>query len=226
GNIMHCTDYLKEHLLARLNSPLVLAMDEVDRLLDAEFRSDFFGMLRSWHNDRGANPIWRQLDLVLVTSTEPYQLIDNLHQSPFNVSEEIEIADFTPNQIAELNARHGSPLTSSEVDRLTALVGGHPYLARKALYEVAIGHTSAAQLFQDAASDHSPFASHLSQHLMRLQQKEELARAMFQVIRASSCPDDRIFFRLQSAGLVRRERGAVVPRCQLYADYFRGRLHV
>jgi len=61
---------------------------------------------------------------------------------------------------------------------------------------------------------------------MRLQQKEELARAMLQVIRASSCSDDRIFFRLHSAGLVRRERGAVVPRCQLYADYFEERLHV
>ncbi len=226
SNIMRCSDYLEEHLLARLNGPLVLAMDEVDRLFEAEFRSDFFGMLRSWHNERGANPIWRQLDLVLVTSTEPYQLIDNLNQSPFNVGEVIEIADFTPAQIAELNARHGSPLTSGEVERLTALVGGHPYLARKALYEVAIGHTSAAQLFQDATSDQSPFAIHLSHHLMRLQQKEELARGMIQVIRASACPDDRIFFRLHSAGLVRRDRGAVVPRCQLYADYFRERLHV
>jgi AAA domain-containing protein/CHAT domain-containing protein len=226
GNIMRCSDYVEEHLLARLNGPLVLAMDEVDRLFEAEFRSDFFGMLRSWHNERSANPIWRQLDLVLVTSTEPYQLIDNLNQSPFNVGEVIEIADFTPNQIADLNARHGSPLTSGEVERLIALVRGHPYLARKALYEVAIGHTSAAQLFQDATSDQSPFAIHLSHHFMRLQQKEELARGMLQVIRASACPDDRIFFRLHSAGLVRRERGAVVPRCQLYADYFRERLHV
>lgn len=226
SNIMRCTDYFEHHLLARLDGPLVLAMDEVDRMFEAEFRSDFFGMLRSWHNERSANPIWRQLDLVLVTSTEPYQLIDNLNQSPFNVGEVIEIADFTPNQIAELNTRHGAPLNAGQIEQLIALVGGHPYLARKALYEVAIGHTSTQLLFQDATSDQSPFAIHLSHHLMRLQQKEELARAMLQVIRASSCSDDRIFFRLHSAGLVRRERGAVVPRCQLYADYFKERLHV
>ena len=175
-------------------------------------------MLRSWHNERSANSVWRQLDLVLVTSTEPYQLIDNMNQSPFNVGEVIEIAD--------LNARHGSPLTAADVQRLAALVGGHPYLARKALYGVAIGHIAAAQLFQDATSDHSPFAIHLSHHLMRLHQKQELARGMLQVIRSNACPDDQVFFRLQSAGLVRRERGAVVPRCQLYADYFRERLHV
>src|SRR5439155_16111942 len=119
-------------------------------------------MLRSWHNERSANSVWRQLDLVLVTSTEPYQLIDNMNQSPFNVGEVIEIADFTPAQIADLNARHGSPLTAADVQRLAALVGGHPYLARKALYGVAIGHIAAAQLFQDATSDHSPFAIHLS----------------------------------------------------------------
>lgn len=87
GNIMRCTDYLEHHLLAHVTGPLVVAMDEIDRLFEADFRSDFFGMLRSWHNERSDNLNWRQLDLVLVTSTEPYQLIDNLNQSPFNVGE-------------------------------------------------------------------------------------------------------------------------------------------
>ena len=226
GNIMRCTDYFEQHLLANLSSPLVLALDEVDRLFEADFRSDFFGMLRSWHNERSSSHIWRPVDLVLVTSTEPYQLIDNLNQSPFNVGEVIELADFTPGQIVDLNACHGAPLSAAQVQQLTELVGGHPYLTRKALYEVAIGHSSAQLLFQDATSDQSPFATHLSHHLTRLNTKEELTRGMAQVIRSQTCPDDQVFSRLQSAGLVRRERGAVVPRCQLYADYFRERLHV
>lgn len=64
-----------------------------------EERSDFFGMLRNWHNNRAATPIWKQLDLVLVTSTEPYQLIEDLNQSPFNVGQVIELVDFDGDQV-------------------------------------------------------------------------------------------------------------------------------
>jgi hypothetical protein len=51
----------------------MLAMDEVETVFDTAFRSDFFGMLRSWHNSRvPTSPAWIKLDLALVTSTEPY----------------------------------------------------------------------------------------------------------------------------------------------------------
>jgi hypothetical protein len=78
GNSQRCTRYMNRYILKELNSPLVLAMDEVDKLFNANFRNDFFGMLRSWHNCRATMPIWKQLDLILVTSTEPYQLTNLL----------------------------------------------------------------------------------------------------------------------------------------------------
>ena len=84
-------------------------MDEVESVFDSDFRSDFFSMLRSWHNNRAMTPIWKQLDLVLVTSTEPYQLIENLNQSPFNVGQVIELTDFPAEQVEDLNDRHGRP---------------------------------------------------------------------------------------------------------------------
>jgi AAA-like domain/CHAT domain len=52
GNNQRCTSYMQSYVLRELDSPLVLAMDEVDRMFDATFRSDFFSMLRSWHNNR------------------------------------------------------------------------------------------------------------------------------------------------------------------------------
>jgi AAA-like domain len=56
-----------------LRQPLMLAMGEVETVFDTAFRSDFFGMLRSWHNSRlPTSPAWIKLDLALVTSTEPY----------------------------------------------------------------------------------------------------------------------------------------------------------
>jgi hypothetical protein len=52
----------------------------------------------------------KRLDLVLVTSAEPYEFIVYRNQSPFNVGEVIDLADFTAEQVADLNGRHGTPL--------------------------------------------------------------------------------------------------------------------
>ncbi|BAY27848.1 hypothetical protein NIES2100_76740 [Calothrix sp. NIES-2100] len=224
SNNQCCTRYIGRYLLKEFGQPLVLAMDEVERAFDTEFRSDFFGMLRSWHNNRATTPIWKQLDLALVTSTEPYQLIDNLNQSPFNVGEVIDLEDFTAAQVTDLNRRHSSPLNSNEAQQLMALLNGHPYLVRLALYVIASQRFTTAELFAKATADNGPFGNHLRNHLFRLHSKAELVQSMLQVIRHNTCDDERVFFRLRGAGLVRREGRTVIPRCQLYADYFRENL--
>ena len=225
GNIQRCTRYMEHHFLQKLGEPLVLTMDEVESIFDTTFRSDFFSMLRSWHNNRATKPIWKQLDLALVTSTEPYQLVENLNQSPFNVGEVIDLPDFTLEQVADLNQRHDKPLAAEEVQRLMTLLCGHPYLTRRALYLVASQRLSTAELFAKATDDRGPFGDHLRYHLFRLYGKEDLIQGLRQVIRNNKCPDERIFFRLRGAGLIRREGGAELPRFQLYADYFQEHLN-
>lgn len=233
-NVRCCTKYVGEYLLADLNSPLVLAIDEVDSIFSAPFRSEFFAMLRSWHNNRAASgalsrarTVWKRLDLVLVTSTEPYQLIENLNQSPFNVGLKIEMEDFDESQAASLNQRHGSPFSSTQLADLMRLLNGQPYLLRRALYLVAGGHMTVSELFATATDDRGPFGDHLRYHVLRMHHKKELIRGLLEVIRRNKCPDEQLFFRLQGAGLVRRgpQKGSVVPRCQLYADYFREHLY-
>jgi AAA-like domain len=213
------------YLLKELDSPLVLAMDEVESIFETEFRSDFFGMLRSWHNSRATRPVWKQLDLALVTSTEPYQLIENLNQSPFNVGQVIELMDFDAEQVADLNRRHRAPLDTDMERQLMALLDGHPYLVRRALYLIASERISVADLFAKATDDRGPFGDHLRYHLFRLHDKPDLIQGLLQVLRHGTCQDERIFFRLRGAGLVRREGRAVLPRCRLYGDYFQEHLH-
>jgi len=225
GNSQRCTRYFERYLLKELGGPIVLAMDEVECIFDTDFRSDFFAMLRNWHNSRATKSIWKQLDLALITSTEPYQLVENLNQSPFNVGEVIDLPDFTLEQIVDLNKRHGLPYTSEELQRLMTLLFGHPYLTRRALYLVASQRITTVELFAKATDDRGPFGDHLRYHLFRLYGKEDLLHGLRQVIRNNKCPDERIFFRLRGAGLVRREGSNEFPRCQLYAEYFREHLH-
>lgn len=224
GNNMNCSQYL-EYVLNEVNGPLVLAMDEADSLLGAGFCSDFFGMLRGWHNKRALDPLLRKLSLALVISTEPFQLIDNPNQSPFNVGLVIELADFVPEQVATLNRLHGSPLNSSQLQQLIRLLNGHPYLVRRALYLLASNHLSPTEFFSLASDDRGPFGDHLRHHLFRLHGKNDLVQGLQQIIQKHSCKDELICYRLQAAGLARKEGNTVLPRCQLYADYFRERLH-
>ncbi len=225
GSAQHTTRYVERHLLKELGGPLVLVMDEVESILDTNFRSDFFAMLRNWHNTRAIKPIWKKLDLVLVTSTDPYLLVENLNQSPFNVGEIIDLPDFTAAEVADLNRRHGALLSAEELKQLMGLVAGHPYLTRRALYLVASQRTTTAELFAKATHDRGPFGDHLRYHLFRLIGKEDLIQGFRHVLRNNRCPDERVFFRLRGAGLVRREGSAQLPRCKLYADYFREHLN-
>ena len=61
----------------------------------------------------------------------------DLNESPFNVGTKITLEDFTPEQVAELNRRYDRPLhNDKEQKAFYDLVGGHPYLINRGLYEM------------------------------------------------------------------------------------------
>lgn len=222
-NPMRCTDYFRDYLLPSVDGPVLLAMDEADSLFATDFRSDFFGMLRAWHNQRALEPIWKRLTLALVTSTEPYSFIDNLNESPFNVGEVLSLEDFSADQCAQLNRRYGSPLLPDEELRLMALLHGHPYLTQRALYLVASARISTAELFAQAGDDNGPFGDHLRSLVLRIGARPALLAALRQVYQEGSCLDQQLLFRLRGAGLVHEEGRRLLPRCQLYADFLKDR---
>jgi hypothetical protein len=226
GNNQCCTRYFSRYLLKEVGGPLVLAMDEVNTLFDTVFRSDFFSMLRTWHTARANinTPIWKQLDLALAMSSEPYLLIDSINQSPFNVGEVINLEDFTPSQVADLNLRYGSPLDQSEEKRLVELLNGHPYLTKRALYLISAKAITIVDLFTKATEERGPFGDHLRYHLFRIHNKEPLIKGLLEVLQSSTCNDDDIFFRLRGAGLVQRSGYKVIMRNPLYAHYFKEHL--
>ncbi len=220
GNSQRCTRYVERYLLKEIDAPLVLAMDEVESMFEADFRSDFFSMLRGWHNSRAAKPAWRRFDLALVTSTEPYQLIANLNQSPFNVGQVIALDDFSADELHALNVLHGGPLDQAGEHALYTLLAGHPYLTRRALYQIAGGRSTDAALFADAAAERGPFGDHLRYHLFRLNGQPELVQGLLQVLGQGRCGDEVVFWRLHGAGLVRGEFQRARMRNRLYAEFF------
>jgi hypothetical protein len=218
------TRLMEQHVLPNFDQPLLLAMDEADSLLRTDFYQDFFGLLRSWHNRRASREEWEKLNLVLVISTEPYLLIDDIHQSPFNVGLHLSLTDFDENQVRDLNQRHGSPVAESELPALMALLNGQPFLTRLAFYKLVTEGMTWADLRQAAPTDYGPFGDHLRHQYWTIYDKPELRNALREVILTKSCPDEVALLRLLRAGLIKGSGDIYTCRCDLYKLYFGDKL--
>ena len=225
GSKLRCTDYFESYLLAEIDRPLALALDEVDLVFQhLAVAADFFSMLRSWHEIAKNQEPWKRLRLIVVHSTEAYIPL-NINESPFNVGLPIDLPDLTPAQVLDLARRHGLDWSSFEVDRLMAFVGGHPFLVRLAQYHLARGTLSLDELLIEGPTEAGLYGDHLKRHLWNLEQYPELAQAFRQVVsedRPVRLDSDRAF-KLDSMGLVRRSGNDVSPRFDLYTLYFRDR---
>ncbi len=220
-----CSNYLQDYLFKQLQAPLVLGLDEVDRVFQyREIASEFLGMLRAWHDAKKNDPAWQRLRLIITHSQEVYVPL-NVNQSPFNVGIPIDLPEFTPAQVADLAQRHGLHLGEG-VRELTAMFGGHPYLLRLALYALAAEGVSLGDLLATAPTQGGRYGEHLRHHLENLNQHPSLGDAMYQVVSAPGPIqiNDQASFKLKSMGLIRPLGDRVEPLGNLYRLYFRDRL--
>ncbi|QLE59561.1 serine/threonine protein kinase [Nostoc sp. TCL26-01] len=231
GSKISCKTYLQDYIFPQLKTPLVIACDEVDRVFSyAEVSQGFFGLLRSCHEEANNRHIWQQLRLVVVHCTENYGLLD-INHSPFNVGEPIELTEFTPIQVEDLVQRHQLDENNDLVQQLMAMVGGHPYLVRLTLYHLAQPTSGRwgdlTQLLQDAPTDSGIYTQHLRRHLGILRENPKLAAAFKQVINTIEAVqlDSILGYQLYSMGLIKWQSNQVMPRCELYRQYFQKRLN-
>mgnify|MGYP001799470881 FL=1 len=226
GIVRRCQRYFERYLLTELDKPLVLGLDEVDQVFEhPQIATDFFGMLRVWHEEGKTNPIWRKLQLVIVHSKEVYVPL-SINRSPFNVGLPIELRELNEDEIEALITRHQLSLTAHQKQQLVELVGGHPYLLRAALYQLARGRISLTQLLEEAPTEGGLYSDHLRRHLLNLEADQDLLTAFKQVIPAYRPVQigSTEAFKLHSMGLVRYDGNSVVPLCGLYRQYFQSRL--
>jgi hypothetical protein len=226
GIVRRCKRYFERYLLTTLDRPIVLGLDEVDQVFEhPKIALDFFGMLRDWHEEGKVIPLWRNLHLVIVHSKEVYIPL-NIHRSPFNVGLPIELRELNAAEITTLIDKHQLKLTAPQQQQLIELVGGHPYLLRAALYQLARGRISLSQLLIEAPTEGGLYSDHLRRHLLNLEDNERLVAAFQQVIQAYRPVQigSTEAFKLNSMGLVKYQGNEVVPLCELYRQYFRSRL--
>lgn len=222
GSLPSCTTYFQGYLLKKITTPLVLALDEFERLFEhPKIAPDFFALLRSWHEEANNLDIWQRLRLVVVHSTEPYIEFD-INKSPFNVGLPIQLPEFDLNQVRELAQLWGlNWTTSSEAEKLKAMLGGHPYLWQLALYYLRRGDLALEDLLKKAPTQEGIYSDHL-RNLWELVNSPPLREALKQVLEADGGVqlEPKLAYQLERVGIVDMDEDYARASCELYRQYF------
>ncbi|PSB45505.1 serine/threonine protein kinase [Cyanosarcina cf. burmensis CCALA 770] len=222
GSKVSCSLYFRNYLLEQLNSPVVLALDEVNKIFEhPQVAKDFLPMLRSWYEEAKRLPLWQKLRLIVVHSTEVYVPLQ-LNQSPFNVGLPIQLTKFSLDQVQQLAQRYRLDWKDEEAHQLITLVAGHPALVQIALYHLSRGDVSIAQLLQFAPTSTGIYSHHLQRHWAVLEQQPKLAAALYTVINAAEPVqiEPILGYKLSSMGLIELYGNKAKLSCQLYRQYF------
>jgi hypothetical protein len=216
---------LDRFVFSESKTPVLVFLDEVDRVFNAPVKSEFFASIRAFFNRGAFDPTWKAVRWLLVTSTEPSFFIDDIAQSPFNIGLRVQLTPFTRAQVDQLALRYGVATDHTLIDRIMTYLGGHPYLVNLLLYRLTKEPTRREALFGAESCGGGVFREHLHRFLMHFQRDRPLSEAMESVIAGNGCQDLQQATRLEAAGLVcRDECEKVVPLCQLYADFFKSQL--
>lgn len=220
-------DFFMRALLESSDVPLVWFMDEADRIFGVPFASDFFGLVRSWHNSRAMEPDgpWSRMTIVIGYATEAHLFIQDLNQSPFNVGRQLQLQPFTIAQVTELNTRHGSIVKSDQMEELYNLTGGQPFLTRRAFEVLSQGRMDFKTLLETADTDEGAFGDHLKRILMSVSAMPSVLGALRQSLANPGLKDTDGFYRLLAAGVVTQTPDKQVAfRNDLYKRYLSSHL--
>jgi hypothetical protein len=217
------TCFLERNVLVSEAGPLVIFLDEVDRVFATPLKDDFFPSVRAFFNRGAWDPVWKAVRWVLATSSEPSFFIQDLTQSPFNVGLRVELDSFTAEETAEFARRHGLAASSDLIERIMDFTGGRPYLVHLLLYHMTLNPESEDQLLDAASAGGGILWDHLKHYQKQLQREPDLCKVFQEIIAGSRCVDFRLAERLEAAGLVRRSRDlSFVCAAELYRAHFLG----
>lgn len=223
GSKISCTLYLQGYILTAIDSPLVLVLNEVNRLFEyPKIAGEFLPLLRSWHEEAKQQNNWQKLRLVVAHSTENYLTL-NINQSPFNVGLPLKLTNFTLEQVKDLASRYGLSWEDSlPAEKLMAMVGGHPYLIQLAFYHLHLGNLSLDRLLQEAATEGGIYRDTLRCCLAALEKQPQLMAALQEVIKNKHPVQLQPInaYKLDSLGLLKVEGSYCTISCELYRQYF------
>lgn len=88
------SEFIEEVVLAEIVQKIVIFIDEIDSIINLNFKDDFFAFIRACYNQRVDNPEYNCLTFCLLGVATPSDLIQDRQRTPFNIGRAIELTGF------------------------------------------------------------------------------------------------------------------------------------
>jgi hypothetical protein len=127
-------EFIEEVLLVEIQSPIVLFIDEIDRVLSQGFSLDnFFALIRYFYNRRVDHPVYKRLTFALLGVATPSDLIRDKTCTCFNIGRAIHLEGFHPHEVAPLTQGLLESVENPEavMQEILCWTGGQPFLTQK-----------------------------------------------------------------------------------------------
>ncbi|MGK7939458.1 MAG: AAA-like domain-containing protein [Crocosphaera sp.] len=127
--------YIEDEILDKTTKEIIIFIDEIDRILDLEFRDDFFAFIRWCYNQRASNPKYNNLTFALLGVATPSDLIADNKRTPFNQeSIGIELSGFQLGETKPLQDQLSKTVSNSNSHKILEEVlkwtNGQPFLTQ------------------------------------------------------------------------------------------------
>jgi hypothetical protein len=229
-----CTEYLKTHIFSKIRQPKTLLIDSIDIAFGKPIHEDFLGLLRHWDkqikNEKentkdNEEAIWP--NIIIAYSTGDYAKYGIENSTLANVGENFVLKEFTKEEVIHLASKYGISLPESKALQLMDLVGGHPELIQKSLYELHKNNLSMDDLVSKSTDIDGPFKDYLMPHLIMLRDHPKLASYFMRILikgKEEEFTDVISLRQLEKSGLIKTQGLHAVPTCDLYKKYYQNHL--
>ncbi|MEX2126270.1 MAG: AAA-like domain-containing protein [Woeseia sp.] len=241
SNRQRLVEFYSEVILQHIPEPVVVFVDEIQCVADRLLSGHLLASIRAAYNSRVTEPDFVRLSFVLAGECDPLGLFPDSSASPFAVSQEIWLGDFSRDDLdtfaPELNL--ASCDAAIALDRIYYWTSGHPYLTQKLARAVArerisgnikehVDRIAWHRLAGRAALHSEPHMSHIHKRIVNDKKNGEALLNLYGRLRKGIevlfDPESRHQRTLLSIGLViADEGGRLKVRNRLYRAVFTAR---
>ena len=241
SNRQRLLEFYSEIVLQFVSERIVVFVDEIQCIENLPFADQLLASIRGAHNSRTTDPDFLRLTFVLLGECDPVSLVAEPELSPFNVTQQVLLEDFSREEIGlfatELNLEHED--AELALDRIYYWTRGQPYLTQKLARQVAresgdddvaekVDRIATTQIAGRAALHSEPHMSHMHRVIVNDDKNKEALLNLYGRIRkgieVAADFGSPLHRRLLAIGLVEIDHDGVLRvRNRLYEAVFTAR---
>ena len=139
SNRQRLVEFYADVILQNIQERIVVFVDEIQYVADLPFDEHLLASIRAAHNARGTEPDFSRLIFTMIGECDPDNLALAPEMSPFVISQEIPLSDFSREDLNIFAAEINLSVVDAEfaLDRIFEWTSGQPYLSQKLARSVA-----------------------------------------------------------------------------------------